>query len=206
VIAARRTLARRLRHTLGQWPALLFLTLVWVLLWGDLSWANLVGGATLALVVLLLFPLPSVSARGRFRPWPFVVLVWRFALDLVVASFQVAFLALRPGYRPSGAVVQVQLRNPDDLFLTATAVLSTLVPGTLVIETRRRTGAVYLHVLDLERSGGTEAVRADILRLEERVLRAFAPDDVLARCGLGPDGAAGATTAAQGGADQGGDR
>jgi multicomponent Na+:H+ antiporter subunit E len=192
VIAARRTLAHRLRHTLGQWPALVFLTLVWVLLWGDLSWANIVGGGVLALVVLLLFPLPSVAARGRFRPVPFVALAVRFGWDLVVASFQVAFLALRPGYRPAGAVVQVQLRNPDDLFLTTTAVLSTLVPGTLVIETRRRAGLVFLHVLDIQRSGGPEAVRADILRLEERVLRAFAPDDVLVRCGLrpGPDGAA----------------
>lgn len=182
--AARRTLVRRLRHTLGQWPALVFLTAVWMLLWGDLSWANVVGGLTLAVVVLLVFPLPSVAARGTVRPLPFLALVARFGRDLVVASFQVAFLALRPGYRPSGAIVQVRLRNPDDLFLTATAVLSTLVPGTLVIEARRRAGLVFLHVLDIERSGGPETVRADILALEERVLRAFAPDDVLARCGL----------------------
>nr|WP_245852582.1 Na+/H+ antiporter subunit E [Isoptericola jiangsuensis] len=204
-MAARRTFWRRLRHTLGQWPALLFLTLVWVLLWGDLSWANVLGGGLLALVVLVVFPLPSVQARGRFRPWPFVVLVGRFLTDLVVASFQVAFLALRPGYRPAGAVVQVRLRNPDDLFLTATAVLSTLVPGTLVLETRRRTGLVFLHVLDVDRAGGPDAVRADIRRLEARVLRAFAPDDVLERCGLGP-GAVPDDTAEQSTTDRGGDR
>ncbi|WP_418275172.1 Na+/H+ antiporter subunit E [Isoptericola jiangsuensis] len=188
---------RRLRRALSQWPAVLGQALVWVLLWGDLSWANVIGGAALGLVVLVVFPLPHVGFRGRVRPLALGTLVARFTADLVVASFQVAVMALRPGYTPHGAVVQVRLRNPDDVFLTITAVLSTLVPGTLVMETKRRTGLVYLHVLDIDRFGPADEVRRDVLALEERVLRAFAPDDVLVRCGLrdeaGPTGPTGST-------------
>lgn len=174
----------RLRRALAQWPGVVGLALVWVMLWGDVSWANVLGGGVIGLVVLVVFPLPSIGFRGRLRPLPLLNLVARFVADLVVASFQVAFLALRPGYTPKGAVVQVCLRNPDDFFLTMTAVLSTLVPGTLVMETRRQTGLVYMHVLDIERFGPADQVREDILALEERVLRTFAPDDVLVRCGL----------------------
>ncbi|MCA5892015.1 Na+/H+ antiporter subunit E [Isoptericola sp. NEAU-Y5] len=178
----RRRTVRTVRGIVAQWPAIAVLAAIWVLLWGDLSWANVIAGALLAVLIMVVFPLPPVAAQGRFRLGPFLVLAGRFVADLVVASFHVAFMALRPRYVPRGAVVVVQLRNPDDVFLTITAVLSTLVPGSLVVEAQRRTGLVYLHVLDIEDSGGVEGVRRNVLQLEERVLRAFASDDVLAQC------------------------
>ena len=36
-----------------------WLMLVWVLLWGTFSWANVLGGLAIGLLVLLLFPLPA---------------------------------------------------------------------------------------------------------------------------------------------------
>ncbi|GAA1977730.1 Na+/H+ antiporter subunit E [Isoptericola halotolerans] len=173
-----------LRRALVQWPAVVLLTGVWVLLWGDVSWANLVGGAALAVVVVTLFPLPPVRTEATFRPVAVGRLVVSFAADLFVASFQVAWLALRPGPVPQGAVVQVRLHNPDDVFLTVTAVLATLVPGSLVVETSRRRGTLFLHVLDVEGSGGVEGVRRHVQQLEERVLRAFAAAAVLERTGV----------------------
>ncbi|GAA4723669.1 Na+/H+ antiporter subunit E [Isoptericola chiayiensis] len=167
-----------------QWPAVAALTVVWVLLWGDVSWANVLGGAALAALVVVAFPLPRIEDRATFRVLPFLGLLRRFVADLVVASFQVAWVAVRPGPLPRGAVVEVQLRNPDDLFLTVTAVLSTLVPGSLVVEARPDTGRLYVHVLDIAHFDGPEAVRADIRGLEERVLRTLAPSEVLERCGL----------------------
>ncbi|WP_278236208.1 Na+/H+ antiporter subunit E [Isoptericola sp. AK164] len=171
-----------LGRVLAQWPALVGLTLVWVLLWGQLSWGNVVGGLLLAVLVVVAFPLPPIPSRGTFRPVPFAGLLGRFVTDLVVASFQVAWVAVRPGPQPQGAVVQVRLRNPDDVYLTTTAVLSTLVPGTMIVEAERDTGMLSVHVLDIEGSGGPDGVRRYLLDLEDRVLRSFAPRDVLARC------------------------
>ncbi|MEN5075358.1 Na+/H+ antiporter subunit E [Isoptericola cucumis] len=183
----RRRAARRVRLLSAQWPALVVLTVIWVLLWGDLSWANVLAGLALAVFLVVVFPLPPIVSDGRFRLVPFLALMGRFLSDLVVASFKVAWVALRPGPAPHAAVVQVRLRNAQDVYLTLTAVLSTLVPGSLVIETRRDSGILFLHVLDIEASGGVDGVRRDILALEARVLRALASDEVLARCGM-PDG------------------
>ena len=154
---------------------------------GGLRSRALLGLVALAVFLVVVFPLPPIVSDGRFRLVPFLALAGRFLSDLVVASFRVAWMALRRGPPPDGAVVQVRLRNSQDVYLTLTAVLSTLVPGSLVIETRRSTGTLFLHVLDLEGSGGVDGVRRDILALEARVLRALASDEVLARCGL-PDG------------------
>ncbi|WP_435738238.1 Na+/H+ antiporter subunit E [Cellulosimicrobium sp. PMB13] len=173
-----------------QWRTVLWLTLVWVMLWGDLSWGNVVAGAVIGAVVLVLFPLPSVATRGRVRPWPLLVLLARFVADLVTASFQVSLLALDPRRTPRGAVVGVRLRNPADLYMTMTAELSSLVPGSLVVEAHRLTGMLYLHVLDVEQVGGVEQVRADTLALEARILHAFASNEDLRAAGLyhGPGG------------------
>ncbi|MFC8599784.1 Na+/H+ antiporter subunit E [Isoptericola sp. NPDC057191] len=183
----RRRPAELLRGLGSQWHALTLLTVIWVLLWGDLSWANVIAGALIAAVVVTLFPLPDVTMHGTVRPWPAAVLVGRFVSDLFLASFEVAWTAVRPGPTPQGAIVAVRLRNPEDAYLTITAVMSSLVPGSLVVEARRSTGVVYLHVLDIQGAGGPEAVRRDTLALEERVLRAFASRSLLARCGLASD-------------------
>jgi multicomponent Na+:H+ antiporter subunit E len=167
-----------------QWRTILWLTAVWVMLWGDLSWGNVLAGVVIGFTVITFFPLPSIAARGQFRPWPFVVLVGRFVGDLVVASFQVSMLALRPRHTPRGAVVGVRLRNPSDIYLTITAELSSLVPGSIVVEAHRLTGMLYLHVLDLDAAGGADQVRSDTLALEARVLHAFASNDDLRAAGL----------------------
>jgi multicomponent Na+:H+ antiporter subunit E len=129
-----------------------------------------------------------IDFHGRFRPLGVLWLVVRFAADLVRASFEVSLIALRPRYVPHGAVIGVQLRSHSDLYLTLTAELASLVPGSLVVEAHRLTGMLYLHVLDVRQSGGIEAARQAVLDQEERVMRAFASDEELAAAGLGVRG------------------
>lgn len=173
---------RRVRRL--PWGTVVWLTVVWVLLWGDLSVANVLAGAAIALGVTLGLRMSPVDFHGRVRPWGVVRLFVRFALDLVRASFEVAVLALRPHRMPHGAVIGVQLRSHSDLYLTMTAELCSLVPGSLVVEAHRLTGRLYLHVLDVETAGGVEAARQAVLDQEERVLRAFASDVELRAAGL----------------------
>lgn len=175
---------RRRRRLAAQWPAAIALAIVWVLLWGDLSWANVLGGLALGLLVTLVLPLPAIGYHGTARPLGLLHLAARFGYDLVVASFQVSMQAFRFGHQPRGAVVGVRLRSSSDLYLTLVAELSSLVPGSLVIEAHRLTGMLYLHVLDIDSYGGVERVRTDVLALERRVLRALASDEELARAGV----------------------
>ena len=81
-------------------------------------------------------------------------------------------------------VIRVHLRSESDLYLTLTAQLTTLVPGSLVVEANRQTGVLYLHVLDVGIFGGIEKIRADTLGVEARVLRALASDEELSAAGL----------------------
>ncbi|WP_028045605.1 Na+/H+ antiporter subunit E [Cellulomonas sp. URHE0023] len=174
---------RRIRwHT--QWPTILWLTVVWVLLWGDLSVGNVLAGLVIGLLVTNGLRMAPIDFHGRLRPIGIVRLFARFAADLVRASFEVSLIALRPGYQTRGAVIGVQLRSHSDLYLTLTAELASLVPGSLVVEAHRLTGKLYLHVLDVRQSGGIEAARRSVLDQEERVLRAFASDEELEAAGL----------------------
>ncbi|WP_448062460.1 Na+/H+ antiporter subunit E [Cellulomonas hominis] len=175
---------RRAWH--AQWLTVLWLTTVWVLLWGDLSIANILAGLVIALAVTAGLRMSPIDFHGRLRPWGVVRLVARFLVDLVRASFEVSLLALRPRHVPHGAVIGVQLRGHSDLYLTMTAELCSLVPGSLVVEAHRLTGMLFLHVLDVELSGGIEKARQDVLDQEERVLRAFASDAELVEAGLEP--------------------
>ena len=57
--------AHQLRH---QTPLLAWLVVVWMLLWGTWSWANLISGFVLALVVTVFLPLPPVVGGARVHP------------------------------------------------------------------------------------------------------------------------------------------
>ncbi|MCL2464164.1 MAG: Na+/H+ antiporter subunit E [Micrococcales bacterium] len=172
------------RHWWRQWLDVAWLAVVWMLLWGDVSWANLIGGLAVGVLITLAFAMAPIEFSGRVRPGRVLVLAARFLVDLVRASAQVAFLALRPGPAPRGAVVGVQLVSHSDLYLTLTAELVSLVPGSLVVEVNRLTGRLYLHVLDLARSGGPPGVRAEVLAQERRVLWALASRAELIEAGV----------------------
>ena len=124
---------------------------------------------------------PQAGTARQVRVWDPLVRLFHWSL---VAAFAVAFLALDHSHVPHGAVIGVHLRNESDLYLSLTAVLTTLVPGSVVVEALRRDGMLYIHVLDLELMGGVEKVRRDVLAVEERVLRALASDQELAAAGV----------------------
>ena len=174
-VALHTGLGARVRRMFRQWQAVLFLAVLWTFLWGDLAWGTFAAGLVVAAVVVVLLPLPTVGVRFTIRPWPAVVLFAGFVKDLVVASFQIAWTVLTARRMPQGGVVAVEAHPSPDLLFTMTAELTSLVPGALVVEADRENGVLYVHVLDLERMGGPEGVRAETLKLEERVLLAFAP-------------------------------
>jgi multicomponent Na+:H+ antiporter subunit E len=153
---------------------------VWVLLWGDLSPANLVSGFVLGLVITWVFPLPPIQFGGRFRLWPHLRMIAILLFDLVRSSFVVAAQAFHFGHTIRNAVVRVDLRTHSDLYLTLTSELVTLVPGSLVMEARRQESVLYLHVMDVRTEADVASARRMVLQAEERVVRSFGSDDEVA--------------------------
>lgn len=161
-----------------------WLTVVWVMLWSDLSVGNVLGGILVSIVVTIVLPLNPVPLEAVLRPRAAAILVGQLAVDIVKASFQVVVVALRPGRVPYGAVVRVRLRSHSDVVLTMAAEISSLVPGSIVIEARRLTGTLYVHLLDVEMSGGIDAAVESVLALERRILYAIAPVPEIEAAGL----------------------
>lgn len=169
--------ATRLRH---QIPLLLWLVLVWNLLWGTWSWANLISGTVLALAVTLVLPLPPVVGGTRVRPVPLLVFVGAFLLDLLLSAAQVAWQTIRPRGIRRSAIVSVQLRTDSDLLMTIVAEATALVPGSLVIDMDREQQTLAVHLLHVRDAADVERQRASVLRTEERVVRAFGSAEEIA--------------------------
>lgn len=153
----------------------MLLALVWVLLWGSLNPATVVGGLLLGYLAIMVFPLPPLSLGVWVRPWPLLILVATFAVDLVKASVHVALTASAPWITPHGRVVHIGLRSDHDLFGVLTAELTALVPGSIVIDLNPAERELTLHVFDAA-AGDDATVRQRVLDQEARVLRALARD------------------------------
>jgi multicomponent Na+:H+ antiporter subunit E len=171
-----------LRH---QLPLLVWLVFVWLLLWGTFSWANVVSGVVVALLIMVLLPLPPVVGGTRVRPLSLLRYVGHFLLDLAVSGTQVAWRALGPSGVQQGAIVRVQLRADSDLLLTAVAETVSLVPGSLVLDLDREERMIAVHLLHVDDIADVERQKADVLAVEDRIVRAFGTAEDIAA--LGPD-------------------
>jgi multicomponent Na+:H+ antiporter subunit E len=163
-------------------PVIVVLTIVWTLLWGAVNPLIVVGGVLVALLVTTVFPFPAVTWNGRFRPLPALRLVVLFVVELLMASVQVAWIAVRPSAPPRSAVIRVDLVTRSELLLTLTAELISLVPGSLLIELDSRRGHLWLHLLDGSTPDKIEQARARALAQEARVIAALGSPSELTAC------------------------
>ncbi len=162
--------ARRLR---AQLPLLAWLVLAWILLWGTWSWANLLSGLLVATLVTTALPLPPIVGGTRVRVLPLLGFLGHFLADLVTSAAQVSWLALRPGSSRRGAIVRVQLRTDSDLLLTLIAEALTLVPGSIVIDLDREHFVLTMHLVSVRDLDDLARQKADVLVVEERLVRAL---------------------------------
>ena len=163
----------RLAAAVNQLPLFLGLVLLWALLWGKFSWLNLLTGVFFAAVVSIVFYLPAVQLSGRLNLWRTVWLFGKLLFDIVRASIDVSWLALGPRYTPSNAIVAVHLRTRSDLILTWTAVATSIVPGSIVVDIERVDSTLYLHVINMPDVAATEKFRSRVLATERRIVLAF---------------------------------
>lgn len=157
---------------------LAWLTAVWVLLWGTVSVANVLGGLVVALVVTWLLPLPRVPVEGRVHPISVIELLAVVLWYSVLSAAQVAWAAVRPGPPPITGVLRHRVAIKSDLVLTLFIDALTVVPGTLVLEVDRRRRQVYIHVLDIGSEKAVAQFRTVVARYERFFIDAFErPED-----------------------------
>lgn len=169
--APRRRLPRREDAT-GALVNVVLLTAVWLLLLGRVTALSVLSGLVLAALIGVLFPMPAIRWSGRLRPLGLLRLAGAVLWDLARASVELAVLALDPRRRPRPGVVAVHLSSDSDLHQVATGTVLSIVPGSVVVEARRRTRTLYMHVVDMGADEAGEHRRAGQLA-ELRILRAF---------------------------------
>lgn len=164
-----------------QVPLLIVLAVLWMLLWGQFTGLSLVTGLILAVLVTRAFYLPPIELSGRLNPWYLAVFTAHFSYKLVVGSFQVALQAFSPQPIRGNGVIAVQLFTRSDLIMTLTAITLSLIPGSLVLEADRERSILYLHVLGAGPGDSVEKTRADVARVERRLVRALGSHEDLER-------------------------
>ncbi len=155
---------------------LAWLILVWVLLWGTISAANILSGLTIALMIMLWLPLPPVPVEGRLHPLPLLRLVVTVAYYLLVSSVQVAALALRPGPPPLTAVLRAHVAVKSDLVLALAVNIINLTPGTVVLEIDQARRMIYVHVLDVGSDRTVKRFYRQISGLQKLLVASFERD------------------------------
>jgi multicomponent Na+:H+ antiporter subunit E len=157
----------------------LFILVVWLALWGDISAVNVVSGILVVGVLAVLFrPEPR---QHRLHPLALVRLLAVFVWRLLSSSATVVLAVLAPTpARLRSGVVGVRLSHPSTLVATIVADAISLTPGTLTLEARYADDessdsvppVLYIHVLGLS---DPSAIRDDVRRLEQLVVSAVTP-------------------------------
>lgn len=158
---------------LFELPLLFGLVIVWMLLWQEISVLSVVSGFVVAIVALRVFYLPPVILAGRLHPWWAVRYLFDFLVQLSVASWQVAWIAVRAPAPPRSAIIKVHLHTRSDFILTIVSLTNSLIPGSLVVEVDRFASVLYLHVLDASTPSRVYKARRDITRVERLLILAI---------------------------------
>ncbi|GAA1489205.1 Na+/H+ antiporter subunit E [Brachybacterium sacelli] len=167
-----------------SWLWIVLSVALWCLLWGGIDVKNVLGGLLAAVLVFALFPMPPMGHELTLRPLRFVVFLLRFLYDLCESAVQVGWYAIRPGPQVPSSVIAVRMASRSDLFLTATGVLCTLIPGSVVVEAQRATGTLFMHVIGAGTPEEVEQARHRVHAQEERLLWAVGNRSVLEEAGL----------------------
>ena len=127
------------------------LFVLWLLLNQSLGAGQVLLGVAVAIAMpVLMAPLRPAAGRLR-RPRVLGLLILRVGGDVVLSALDVGRGVLRAGrHTPRGRFVVVPLELRNAHALTALAMITTVVPGTVWSELAPDRSALLLHVFDLD--------------------------------------------------------
>lgn len=158
---------------IGVW-----LVALWLLLWNDISIANIVSGVAVAVLVLSGARLPKVGCAGddvgdraRIAPLSLLYFVGYVIVKLAQSNLVLAWEIVTPNDdRIRTGIVAVPLRTESELAMLVVSSVITLTPGTITIDATGTPPVIYVNVLHLH---DIEDVRRELLHIEELSVKAF---------------------------------
>lgn len=149
---------------------------VWVLLHGEVTTVNVLWGVVLGAGLAVAVPVDVTAMRHRLHPWGALRWVAFVLWSLVLSSWAVIKLILRPtATNLRAGVVRIRLASDSPLTTTLVANAITLTPGTMTLTATVDPAELHVHGIGL---GDLDEFRATVHDLERRTLAAFEPLDV----------------------------
>ena len=146
-------------------------TVMWVLAWGSLTFANVVGGLAVAAFLLVVSPDRLVSRGGiSFRPTAVLRFAAYVVFQIVKSNVLLVRAVLARRSRLHTGVMEVALPECSDEMLTIVTNVIALTPGTSPLHLTRHPTVLYVHVLDMRDAAAT---RRDVQRLADLAFEAF---------------------------------
>jgi multicomponent Na+:H+ antiporter subunit E len=144
----------------------------WMMLWDQLTLANFLGGLAVGAVLLIVFPLPPVSAEHRLvvRPLALVRLAAAVLRELLVSNLFMAGEIVTPRRGVVSGIVRCPLRTDSPKIVSTVANILALSPGTMAVDSTHGPPVIYVHVLT---DGDVYYVRDLVARLERLVVEAI---------------------------------
>ena len=152
---------------------IIWLTLVWVLLWGTFTPLSIAGGVLVAVGVIAAFRFPPAAAHLPVRPVRLLGLVCYLAYDMVVSGAEVSWQTLRYGRAVRGAVFAVPLLSASDRVVTVIANALSLSPGAMALQIDHERGLWFVYALGPRDRAGVERSRRRTMDMQRRVLAAL---------------------------------
>ena len=153
---------------------ILWLAIMWCLLMGELTWANVFAGLLVGLGIVFFLPLPAMPISELNVSWGRLIqymFVWTGAL--LWASIKVGWIAVRPGPTPKNAILRGPMRVENELVLSFAVVLYNLQPGGTVAEIDIANRMLTVHVLDATTQADIDREVANLVSLERRMISIF---------------------------------
>ncbi|WP_342318440.1 Na+/H+ antiporter subunit E [Corynebacterium mayonis] len=151
-----------------------WLTCMWILLQGELTWGNLIAGLLLSTAVVVVLPLPRLPIGDTKIHYPRLVLfILCWLGDLILASIKVSWLALRPADPPRNAILRVPMRVANEFVLYLATCAYNLQPGGSVSDIDIANREWTIHVLDADTEEDIEREIDNVRRLERQMIDIF---------------------------------
>lgn len=151
------------------------LTVAWVLLQGDLTVANLLGGLAVGTLVVVAVPLAPPERHHVLHPLAALRFLGFVLWSLVTSSATVAWTVLRPtDARLRSGIVRCELPGASPLVATLVANAITVTPGTITLTVDCHASGATLHVHALGLSS-PEELRDEVADLQRRATAACTP-------------------------------
>lgn len=154
--------------TLRRLVTIAALVAAWCALWGEVSVANLLSGAIVAVAISATGI--GTPGRGGIRLLLLARFVGLVAVDLVVSTITVAREILTPTDYTEEAIIAVPVPIETRSHLLLMIVAVTLTPGTAVVDADPEGGVLYLHLLHADRR---EATTTHVQELADLACRAL---------------------------------